>query len=90
MQKVKVYTEGTPAFLPSSLTNIVPDALGFSPHPPVSVYGTGTLTPNYDAFLGTWLHANFACAISSCSRNYSLRPNLLRGIGQRHRDSGFA
>ena len=39
----KVYTEGTPAFLPSSLTNIVPYALGFSPHPPVSVYGTVTI-----------------------------------------------
>ena len=28
--------------LPSSLTTILPPALGFSPHPPVSVYGTGT------------------------------------------------
>ena len=43
MQKGKVYTEGTPANLPSSLTNIVPDALGFSPHPPVSVCGTNTI-----------------------------------------------
>ena len=29
--------------LPSSLTILLPSALGFSPHPPVSVYGTGTL-----------------------------------------------
>ena len=28
--------------LPSSLTRVFPRALGFSPHPPVSVYGTGT------------------------------------------------
>ena len=27
--------------LPSSLTILLPSALGFSPHPPVSVYGTG-------------------------------------------------
>ena len=29
--------------LPNSLTIVLPFALGFSPHPPVSVYGTGTL-----------------------------------------------
>ena len=29
------------AILPSSLTMLLPPALGFSPHPPVSVYGTG-------------------------------------------------
>ena len=28
--------------MPSSLTTLLPSALGFSPHPPVSVYGTGT------------------------------------------------
>ena len=27
--------------LPNSLTMLLPSALGFSPHPPVSVYGTG-------------------------------------------------
>ena len=27
--------------MPSSLTTLLPPALGFSPHPPVSVYGTG-------------------------------------------------
>ena len=31
------------AILPSSLTMLLPPALGFSPHPPVSVYGTGTV-----------------------------------------------
>ena len=29
--------------LPSSLTMLLPSALGFSPHPPVSVYGTGII-----------------------------------------------
>ena len=28
--------------LPSSLTTLLPSACGFSPHLPVSVYGTGT------------------------------------------------
>ena len=39
--------------LPSSLTMLLPPALGFSPHPPVSVYGTGTLY-TIAAFLGSW------------------------------------
>jgi hypothetical protein len=34
------------ANLPSSLTTLLPLVLGFSPHPPVSVYGTGTITLN--------------------------------------------
>lgn len=33
---------------------LLPSALGFSPHPPVSVYGTGTVR-TIAAFLGTWL-----------------------------------
>ena len=38
--------------LPSSLTMLLPPALGFSPHPPVSVYGTGTRY-TIAAFLGS-------------------------------------
>ena len=38
--------------LPSSLTTLLPLALGFSPHPPVSVYGTGTWY-TIAAFLGS-------------------------------------
>ena len=38
--------------LPNSLTMLLPSALGFSPHPPVSVYGTGTIN-TIAAFLGT-------------------------------------
>ena len=40
--------------LPSSLTTLLPPALGFSPHPPVSVYGTGTCK-TIAAFLGSQL-----------------------------------
>ena len=90
MQKGKVYTEGTPAFLPSSLTNIDPDALGFSPHPPVSVYGTSTILHNYDDFLGTLVRANSRCQVSSCFRDYRITLHLLRGSNTIHRICGFA
>ncbi|RHL80768.1 hypothetical protein DW001_06195 [Agathobacter rectalis] len=52
--------------LPNSLTMLLPPALGFSPHPPVSVYGTGT---HYTiaAFLGTWL-TRFTTLFRSTSR----------------------
>ena len=41
---------------------LLPSALGFSPHPPVSVYGTGIIY-TIAAFLGTWL-TRFATLIS--------------------------
>ena len=50
------------AILPSSLTMLLPPALGFSPHPPVSVYGTGTLQ-TIAAFLDAWL-TDFTTSIS--------------------------
>ena len=53
--------------LPSSLTMLLPPALGFSPHPPVSVYGTGILY-TIAAFLGTWL-TRFATILRSTSRS---------------------
>ena len=40
--------------LPSSLTTLLPPALGFSPHPPVSDYGTGAYN-TIAAFLDGWL-----------------------------------
>ena len=52
--------------LPSSLTMLLPSALGFSPHPPVSVYGTGTVQ-TIAAFLGTWL-THFPTLVRSTSR----------------------
>ena len=52
--------------LPSSLTTLLPPALGFSPHPPVSVYGTGTLQA-IAAFLDSQL-MYFATNVRSTSR----------------------
>ena len=45
---------------------LLPPALGFSPHPPVSVYGTGTVQ-TIAAFLGTWL-TYFPTLLRSASR----------------------
>ena len=53
--------------LPSSLTMLLPSALGFSPHPPVSVYGTG-MCITIAAFLGTWL----TCFVTSSSLHITL------------------
>ena len=52
--------------LPSSLTTLLPPALGFSPHPPVSVYGTG-LYETIAAFLGSQL-TSFPTLVRSTSR----------------------
>ena len=52
--------------LPSSLTTLLPPALGSSPHPPVSVYGTGTYE-TIAAFLGSW-PACFPTLVRSSSR----------------------
>ena len=52
--------------LPSSLTMLLPSALGSSPHPPVSVYGTGTGT-TIAAFLGSRLMC-FPTYVRSTSR----------------------
>ena len=45
---------------------LLPSALGFSPHPPVSVYGTG-MYGTIAAFLDTWL-ACFPTEVRSASR----------------------
>ena len=52
--------------LPSSLTMLLPPALGSSPHPPVSDYGTGTVY-TIAAFLGTWL-THFPTKVRYASR----------------------
>ena len=52
--------------LPSSLAMLLPSALGFSPHPPVSVYGTGILK-TIAAFLDSWL-THFPTLVRSASR----------------------
>ena len=48
--------------MPSSLTTLLPPALGSSPHPPVSVYGTGTYGA-IAAFLDS-MYPDFATIIS--------------------------
>ena len=63
------------AILPSSLTMLLPSALGFSPHPPVSVYGTGTCG-TIAAFLGT-ASSSFATFFRSLSHaRIALRTSL--------------
>ena len=67
------------ASLQSSLTRVLPRALEYSSHPPVSVYGTGNGCSHLEAFLGTTvssiLHASRsycrACKISvSCEADF--------------------
>ncbi len=56
--------------MPSSLTMLLPSALGFSPHPPVSVYGTGMIQ-TIAAFLDAWL-THFPTLFRSASRTMLL------------------
>ena len=39
--------------MPSSLARVLSRALGFSPHLPVSVYGTGSMSSRLEGFLGS-------------------------------------
>ena len=57
--------------LPSSLTILLPPALGFSPHPPVSVYGTG-LYGTIAAFLGS----RSACFVTFRSLRVTARTSV--------------
>ena len=45
--------------LPSSLTSVFSRVLVYSTHPPVSVYGTGTLDISLEAFLETMTSCTF-------------------------------
>ena len=49
------FSQSYGAILPSSLTALLPPACGFSPHLPVSVYGTGSCKA-IAAFLGSSVH----------------------------------
>ncbi len=75
--------------MPSSLTMLLPPALGFSPHPPVSVYGTG-IPHTIAAFLGGWNHTlRYFCSLritsSDCRTAFPLRllPRLPRSSHSR-------
>ena len=77
------------AILPSSLTMLLPPALGSSPHPPVSVYGTGT-TGTIAAFLGacsagfpTLSSVPVACSHCSPDLPWLLVPRLGRVLHPR-------
>ncbi len=60
---------------------LLPSALGFSPHPPVSVYGTGTVQ-TIAAFLGSWLThfptlVRYASRLRVARRFFQPYPSLL-------------
>ena len=61
--------------LPSSLTILLPPALGFSPHPPVSVYGTGH-NETIAAFLT-------ACLTASLLFSVRITPSTYAGFSSR-------
>ncbi len=68
---------------------LLPPALGFSPHPPVSVYGTG-IPHAIAAFLGGWNHTlRYFCSLritsSDCRTAFPLRllPRLPRSSHSR-------
>jgi len=65
--------------LPSSFTRVLSSALGFSPHPPVSDYGTVPKRLKLSGF--SWKHGitNFAPRGSSSSRLSVDPPDLPRG-----------
>ena len=63
--------------LPNSLAMIHSSTLGFSPHPPVSVYGTGSARMFLGAFLGSLLPAAIGSAVASPYFRPSEPPGLL-------------
>ena len=60
--------------LPSSLTRVRSNALGYSPHPPVSVSGTVCNTSRYEVFLGSL--GSVASPHGSASRLRVLDPRI--------------
>ena len=49
--------------LQSSLTTVISSALGYSPHPPVLVWGTSTKCPQREAFLGSMESATNSASV---------------------------
>ena len=61
--------------MPSSLAVIHSSTLGYSPHPPVSVYGTGCLALSAPSiFLRAWLPALSACPKARGTVGFQLAP----------------
>ena len=61
--------------LPSSLTVIHSSTLGYSPRPPVSVYGTGNIYYNLEDFLGSRLGCSIKLPVGSLYCQVPARTN---------------
>ena len=61
--------------LPSALTVIHSSTLGYSPRPPVSVYGTGNIYYNLEDFLGSRLGCSIKLPVGSLYCQVSARTN---------------
>ena len=62
------------AILPNSLTRVLSVTLGFSPHLPVSVYGTDTRSNRLEVFLGSMIRVSLrANALLIASQDMILR-----------------
>ena len=71
--------------LPSSLAVIHSSTLGFSPHPPVSVYGTGCFTLNdYVIFSQVWLPALSSCPKAPGTVRFQVAPTPLNVLFRQH------
>ena len=78
--------------LPSSLERVLSNALGFSPHPPESVYGTDASGLHAMLFLEAWDHLR-RCLVDTlgdlCSTFLSYATPLQRPAEHLHRSSGY-
>ena len=71
--------------LPSSLAVIHSSTLGFSPHPPVSVYGTGCFTlSGYEIFSQVWLPALSHCPKTLCTVGFQPKPTPFNVLFRQH------
>ena len=57
-QERRPFSRSYGAILPSSLTGFHSSTLGYSPHPPVSVYGTVSKKTRLEVFLGSLIRAS--------------------------------
>ena len=87
-QRESPYSEVSDAFLPSSLTRVLSSTWGYSPHPPVSVCGTGNISLALEIFLGSHFPQISPCEDFIRSRHYIFRiyledpPNHLNAYSQ--------
>ena len=77
-QQGRTFSRSYGTILPSSFTRVLSSALGFSPHPPVSVWGTDCYYLKLRGF--SWKHGinHFASHGSSLSRLRIVFPDLPR------------